>query len=476
MAIFDIFNVSFLFSIGIIVILIGGIFTYVSYRMSEQDHKLSSMLGLVVSLANDLQQVKDTNRPVKLDENMDIQYASDMMGGQSINNIINVSDGGYDDEDENEEYDDLEGEETDDDLEVEDLEGDDLEGEDLEGEDLEGDDLEGDDLEVEDLQNLDEFSPKMGCIMRNIEKHNTQLGIIYSQFVSGEGIAIFARVLESLGYNRYGSTRGSSEDDFGLKKKSYNTFAVLSGDISPEERLSIINTFKSTNNIDGSVIQLLLLSGAVAEGIDLKRIRHVHVMEPFWNYARINQVKTRAIRYMSHQDLPVEQQNVQVYIYLSDYPLNHPTKKITEPTTDNDLYDKSINNMQIINTFLLAIAESSMDCSMHYPKLDDIVKEKLKCKLCSPDNTMLYHPILKKDMALPSACRPYSEQKIKVSEIVLPGTKEKFYYKKDNDSKDNTDIKLYHFNTKLNGYAPVLRTHPLYGDLMSAIILEKTQE
>jgi hypothetical protein len=100
MAIFDIFNVSFLFSIGIIVILIGGIFTYVSYRMSEQDHKLSSMLGLVVSLANDLQQVKDKDKHVNLkqEETKDIQYASDMMGGQSMDDVINVSDGEYDDE------------------------------------------------------------------------------------------------------------------------------------------------------------------------------------------------------------------------------------------------------------------------------------------------------------------------------------------------------------------------------------------
>ena len=105
MAIFDIFNVSFLFSIGIIVILIGGIFTYVSYRMSEQDHKLSSMLGLVVSLANDLQQVKDKDKHVndkqvnlKQEETKDIKYASDMMGGQSMDDVINVSDGEYDDE------------------------------------------------------------------------------------------------------------------------------------------------------------------------------------------------------------------------------------------------------------------------------------------------------------------------------------------------------------------------------------------
>jgi hypothetical protein len=328
-------------------------------------------------------------------------------------------------------------------------------------------------ITIEDLQNLEEFSPKMARIMANIEKHGNQLGIVYSQFVSGEGIAIFARALEALGYTRYGGNRGSTESDFGLKEKSHNRFAILSGDITPEERANIIVQFNSVENIDGSVIQLLLLSGAVAEGIDLKRIRHVHVMEPFWNYARINQVKTRAIRYMSHKDLPIADQNVQVYIYLSDYPLNHPKKKIIEATTDNDLYDKSIDNMQIINTFMLAIAEASIDCSMHYPKLTDDVKERLKCKLCSPDNQALYHPILKKDMDLPSTCRPYSEQKIKVSEIVLPGSNEKFYYKKESaDKENNLDVKLYHFNKKLNGYAPLLRTHPLYGDLMAAILMK----
>ena len=69
------------------------------------------------------------------------------------------------------------------------------------------------------------------------------------------------------------------------------------------------------------------MSSAVAEGIDLKRIRHVHIMEPFWNYARINQVETRAIRYMSHADLPENEQTVQTYIYLSDYPLFMKNKK-----------------------------------------------------------------------------------------------------------------------------------------------------
>jgi hypothetical protein len=327
-------------------------------------------------------------------------------------------------------------------------------------------------IKIEDLQNLAEFSPKMEKILNNMEKHNKQLGMVYSQFVSGEGIAVFSKVLQAYGYKLYGDAKSDgNEYDIKIENKTY---AILSGDILPDERLEIINRFNSKENINGGIIGLLLLSGAVAEGIDLKRIRHVHVMEPFWNYARISQVKTRAIRYLSHEDLPEDERNVQVYIYLSDYPTNYPTKKKTEETTDIDLFNMSMNNMKIIDTFMQAIAESSMDCSLHYNKLDDIVKERIKCKLCSPDNQILYHPLLKRDMELPSTCKPYSEQKVQVQEITIPGIEEKFYYRKTIDGSDDgtEQIKLYHFNKKLNGYAPLLRTHPLYGDIMEAIILK----
>ena len=54
MAFNDLLSSSFLFSIAIIIILIGGIFAYVSYRMSEQDHKMTSMLGLITTMAEEL--------------------------------------------------------------------------------------------------------------------------------------------------------------------------------------------------------------------------------------------------------------------------------------------------------------------------------------------------------------------------------------------------------------------------------------
>ena len=105
MAISDILSTSFLFSIAIIIILIGGVFAYVSYRMGEQDHKLNSMIGLVSTMAeesqffrsklNMLQQKLSTKDLPVVDQ---VQYASQMMvGGQD--DLINVSDDDEDDSD-----------------------------------------------------------------------------------------------------------------------------------------------------------------------------------------------------------------------------------------------------------------------------------------------------------------------------------------------------------------------------------------
>lgn len=320
-------------------------------------------------------------------------------------------------------------------------------------------------ITIEDLQNVNELSPKMAKIIENIKMHDNAPGIVYSQFVSGEGIGIFAKVLESLGWKNFGGINGGDDEStYDIQIKKSKVFGILSGNINPEERAMLIQKFNTKN----SGIDLLLLSGAVAEGIDLKRIRHVHIMEPFWNYARINQVKTRAIRYLSHEDLPENQRNVQVYIYLSDYPIGYPKSKIKEPTTDIDLYTQSIDNMQIIDTFMLALSEASIDCMIHYPKLSVELKQQIHCKLCSPDNQQLFHPILRKDMELPNTCLPFVEKKINVQEILVPGTDEKFYYSIDS----NKNIHLYHFNKKLNGYAPMLSSHPLYGNIMEAVVLQ----
>jgi hypothetical protein len=323
-----------------------------------------------------------------------------------------------------------------------------------------------------DLLDLDKYSPKMKSILSNINKHDKQLGIIYSQFVSGEGLSIFAKILEINGYADYAKRKHVADDEetFGIKSQKTKYYVMLSGEMSPEERTEYVKVFNRKENTHGEIISLLLLSGALSEGIDLKRVRHVHIMEPFWNYARISQVETRAVRYLSHQDLPAEDQNVQTYIYLSMYPSHLKRSKIIEPTTDDDLYTKSINNMIIIDKFMLTLAETSIDCAIHNSNLDINTKANIHCKICAPTNEQMFHPLLSKDMTLPSLCTDYKEKTVKANEIIHEPTGEKFYYSINKVSKSilPSDVNLFAYDSQLKGYIDMKRGHPLY-----SVILEK---
>ena len=67
---------------------------------------------------------------------------------------------------------------------------------------------------------------------------------------------------------------------------------------------------------NGEIIKVLMITAAGSEGINLRNTRYVHIMEPYWHPARVEQVIGRARRLCSHQSLPVQLQTVEVFLYL----------------------------------------------------------------------------------------------------------------------------------------------------------------
>lgn len=81
--------------------------------------------------------------------------------------------------------------------------------------------------------------------------------------------------------------------------------------------LAIVN---SEQNKRGELCKVFIGSRVSGEGVNYRRLRYVHIMEPWWNNTVLQQVIGRAARNCSHFDLPRDQQNVIVYKYAAIFP------------------------------------------------------------------------------------------------------------------------------------------------------------
>jgi len=193
---------------------------------------------------------------------------------------------------------------------------------------------------------IGKYSSKIKTICDNI--YNKETGkvsegiiLIYSSYIDA-GVIPMALALEEMGFTRYGEKSTplfktapvslvdvrtmkppTSKKDFKPAK-----YVMITGDprISPSNDIDVKavtnndNIFKeekdgTIRDISGEIIKVVLISQAGSEGLDFKAIRQVHIMEPWYNVNRNEQIIGRAVRNFSHKDLPFEKRNVQIFLY-----------------------------------------------------------------------------------------------------------------------------------------------------------------
>ena len=184
---------------------------------------------------------------------------------------------------------------------------------------------------------LPKYSAKIAEICSIIKK-STGIVAIYSQYIDG-GIVPIALALESMGFGRYcHSTTAknlfktapkSAIDALLMKPKAElegatwhpAKYAMITGDkaLSPSNAADI-KYITGADNIHGEKVKVILISKAGAEGLDFKNIRQMHVLEPWYNMNRIEQIVGRAVRTLSHCALPFEERNVEIYLHGSILP------------------------------------------------------------------------------------------------------------------------------------------------------------
>lgn len=242
-------------------------------------------------------------------------------------------------------------------------------------------------------------------------------------------------------------------------------YMIISGEVDVEDRSRLQAIFTSPDNMRGEICNLILISSTGAEGLDLKCIRHIHAMEPYWNLGRLLQINARGVRNDSHKMLPADEKNVQPYVYLAVPPQGmelDPSDPAYEKTTDVDLYEESLESQIIIYAFLEAGHEVSIECLVNE---DPNNKSSCLCRKCSPTNELLYSSDIVRDLRATDPCHQVEEKAVAASALEYDG--KQYYYKANTKNIYGWDI--FEHDAAINGYRPMRLNNPLYIEIVEKI-------
>ena len=233
-------------------------------------------------------------------------------------------------------------------------------------------------------ENLSKYSTKMSSIFRNINSYEG-IHFIYSFYISSSLLPMVL-ILERNGYKNYNDKNiyihatkiklrcicGKLKDDEEEEepenrckcKKFIQAKYVLFSGSTDSNMMKVIQKISRPENKNGESIKVVLGSQVVGEGIDFKNIRIVHIMESWYNMARLDQVIGRAVRTCSHIELPYENRGVRVLMYCSTVPSTIEQRKTVE-TIDEAMYRYSEQKDKNIKQIEILLIKLSVDCILH---------------------------------------------------------------------------------------------------------------
>jgi hypothetical protein len=238
-------------------------------------------------------------------------------------------------------------------------------------------------------ENIEKYSTKIYNILQSIENSKGPI-IIYSQFIES-GLIPIALALEANGFSRFKNGINLfcpeifdninkldliSNKRINSSQKTSNsklaTYTIICGDkkITPNSEEDI-KACTDLNNSNGEIIKVILLSSAGSEGIDFKFIRQIHILEPWYNINRIEQIIGRGVRTCSHKDLPFKERNVKIYMHSTL--LNN---KYSE-AIDFYIYRKCEFKIKQIRKITRLMKEISVDCFLN-SSLKNFSEENIK--------------------------------------------------------------------------------------------------
>ena len=281
----------------------------------------------------------------------------------------------------------------------------------------------------EQLVNL---SPKFQAVIDRLDSCKGP-ALVYSNFKTLEGVGLFGVALEvQKGYKKLDIVKSGAKWVLSPETLASGAatprYIMYTGDEDREKRnilLAIFNgkwakvpselaesvrtKFGAENNIAGTIARVIMITQSGAEGISLANVRQVHIMEPYWNYVRLEQVKGRAVRICSHMDLPPEERNVDIFTYIMKFSdariqsrtIDETLERMDDgKTTDQQIYELMTDKKKIADSILNVMQSSAVDCELNKGENGSV-----SCYTFAgaASNKPIFHPILKDDLETSAA-------------------------------------------------------------------------
>ena len=276
------------------------------------------------------------------------------------------------------------------------------------------------------------YSPKFQAILDRLDTAQGP-ALVYSQFKTLEGLGIFSLALEFqknyIKFDLLPQANGQyvlSPDLLLPENKAKKRYIAYTGD-EPADKRDLLKHIFNTNwkkvpealaktikelcgetNVKGQIAQLFMITQSGAEGISLESVRQVHLMEPYWNYVRLEQVKGRAIRICSHTKLPFAERTVEVFTYISKFGEAQKKDRRVDETllikdaglsTDQSILSISQDKRKLADGLADAMKRAAVDCELNATE-----NGPLACyRFPQPTTQQLFHPDLEQDLRESSA-------------------------------------------------------------------------
>jgi len=258
--------------------------------------------------------------------------------------------------------------------------------------------------EIFSPEEIGKYSGKIAYICDKI-KNSEGIVFVYSQYIDGGAVPI-ALALESMGITRYGNvpslskkaptnplnalTMESKKGDEAFKPAKY---IMITGQksLTPDVKREL-KAVTDVDNVNGEKVKVIIVSRAGSEGLDFQNIRQMHILDPWYNMNRSEQIIGRAVRSKSHCMLPYTKRNVEIYLYGTQLANQE------EEAIDLYIYRVAERKALLIANVTRVLKETAVDCLLNRQGLD--FSEKAITTIAPNNNKVQQHCLRVKQLSI----------------------------------------------------------------------------